>query len=134
VGPGRETIQNLFDILMDQRMVGDFLLKVLKFAGRGQVSVNKQVRCLQETGFRSKIFYRIAAIPQDSVFAVQVSDGTGSGAGILKTGIQGNVSALSSQFADINSLLLLATFYDRAFIGFSIYFDFGSVIGHVLNG
>ena len=64
----------LAHVLMDERVIGDFVHPLVELGLGGQVAVNEQVGHLKVGGLFGQLLDGIAAVPEDAVF-VDVSEG-----------------------------------------------------------
>ena len=74
VGVTAEAAQEVVDLLMDHRVIGDGLVEGYHLLGRGQFAMEEQVADFKEIAVLRQIFDRIAAVQQNTFIAVDVSD------------------------------------------------------------
>src|SRR5690606_2855044 len=85
---------------------------------------NQKKRGFYECGFFRQLLNRVPAVPQNSSFAIDKGNRTGTGTSIAISGINGHITGLCSELTDIYCLLIFATNDDWQLAGFSIYFQF----------
>jgi len=66
VGVVVETIDELLDVLVDERVVGDELHPLVELVPGGELPVGQEVGDLQEAGLLRQLFDGIAAVPEDA--------------------------------------------------------------------
>ena len=105
---------------MHQGVVRDAVLEVLELLGIRKVAVDQEVRDLNERSVFGQFFDGVTAVTKDSVFPVEVSNGTLRGSGVFESVIQRDVTRLHAQLGDVNGFLLFRTFDYWEFIRFPI--------------
>jgi hypothetical protein len=79
--------------------VGELLQLLL----RGQLTVDQQVRHLDERRVLRELFDRVTAVAQDSLFTVDVRDRRSRGAGVDETRVVRDVTGLGEQFPKLDT-------------------------------
>jgi hypothetical protein len=92
-----KTLNELLQVLVQERVVGDLEHPGVQLVLGRQLPVEQQIRHLEEAGVLSELFDRIAAVLQDSDVAVDVGDRTPARRRIDEPWIVGRESRLVVQ-------------------------------------
>src|SRR5215216_6014686 len=71
-----KTLNELLQVLVQERVVGDLVHPSVQLVPGRQLAVEQQIRHLEEAGVLGKLFDRIAAVLQNSNVSVDVGDRT----------------------------------------------------------
>src|SRR6058998_151415 len=87
MGVVMEPIDEFLDAFVDDRVVGDVVYPRVELRRGGQLAVEQQVRRFQERAARGQLLDRIAAVAQDPLVAVDVTDRTAARRGVQEPGV-----------------------------------------------
>src|SRR5262245_55719596 len=79
-----EAVNELFDVLMNDRVKSNIMRPLFELCFRGKLPVKNQVGCLEISTLLRQLFDRITSILQDSSFSINKSNLTLTGRGIHK--------------------------------------------------
>src|SRR3972149_9499204 len=82
VGVILKALHELLDVLVDVGVVGDVVGPLVKLVAGGQLTEENEIRRLQEVGALGQLLDGVAAVLEDTAFAVDVRDGAAAGSGI----------------------------------------------------
>src|ERR1051325_10190334 len=69
-----KAVDELFDVLVNDRVVSDVVHPLLELRGLGQLAEEQQVRGLEERAALRQLLDRIAAVAEDAAVAVDEAD------------------------------------------------------------
>ena len=85
-----------------------------------QFTVNQEPGGFGEGCLFGKVFDAVAAVTQNSLFAVHVSDGAAGATGIQVAVIQGHQAGFLAEFADVETVFVFSTFNNRELDALSV--------------
>jgi len=77
-----ETVDELLDVLVHQRVDGDVVNPLALLGARGQLTVDEQVRGLEIGAVLGELLDRVAAVEEDAAIAVDIRDAARAGRGV----------------------------------------------------
>src|SRR3972149_5112229 len=81
VGIVLQALHELLDVLVDVGVVGDVVGPLVELVAGGQLTEENEIRRLQEVGVLGQLLDGVAAVFEDTAFAVDVGDGAAAGRG-----------------------------------------------------
>lgn len=105
VGVTREALVEVLDVLVQQGVLRDVVLERRELVDGRQLAVDQQVGDLQEGGALGQLLDRVAAVPQDARFAVQVGNGGFVRGGVAVTAVQCHQTGLGTELPDVEALV-----------------------------
>ncbi|CAB4757798.1 unannotated protein [freshwater metagenome] len=105
MGVAGEAVEEPAQILVQHRVLAYTRLEVVELGLRWQLTVDEQVRGLEERGLLGQLFDRIAAVAQDARVTVDIGDRRGAGRRIEEAMIEGDPARLLQQGPDVQAAL-----------------------------
>ncbi|MPM32091.1 hypothetical protein SDC9_78650 [bioreactor metagenome] len=97
----REATEQVAHPLVQEHVVDQLVLELLHLLLGGQLAVEDQPHHLDEGALLRELLDRVAAVPQDALFAVDEGDLRPARGGVAEGLVQGDVPGLGAQLADV---------------------------------
>ncbi len=120
VGVAPEPAEEVGDLLVQHRVIGDVFLELALLLARRQFAVEQQVADLHEVGMFGQVLNRNTAIQQDARVTVDVGDLGLATAGRCETRVVGKAIRFRVEFTHVDDGGADAGVHDRQFIGFAV--------------
>ncbi len=115
-GVGRELVEEMDHVLVDEGMLFEQGAETLQFLAVGQLVVQEQVGHLDEQAARGQVLDGVAAVQEQPLVAVQVGDRAAAGGGVLVAGVEHGVAGVLQEAADVDGPVALHPFDDRQLV------------------
>ena len=136
MGSRRHFAEEVQQVLVQQGIFGQERAEMAQLFLIREFTVNQEPCGLRERRLFSEILDGITAIAQNSLFAIDVCDGTLGTTGIEVTVVQRDQSSILAEFAYIKTMFVFSTSYNGKFVLLSVVIQY-CCIGHkssVLRG
>jgi hypothetical protein len=115
-----ERVENAFEVLVDERVVGDGGLERFELALRGELAVQQEVRRLEVARLLRQLLDRIAAVFEDALVAVDVRDRAAAGGRVHERRVVGHQPEVVFGCFDLAQIGGLdRAFFDGNFVRFA---------------
>src|SRR5262245_19619111 len=101
---------------------GEPVGKLSQLRARWQSAPDEQERDFNEGGFLGQFLNGNAAIPQNSFFAVNESDGASAGPSVAVAFVECDATGVTAQLRDVDAAFLFRSFHDGELESFSVEF------------
>ena len=113
VGVHRERVEEVAELLADERVALDLVDPCVQLLGRRQLALDQEVGDFEERRALGKFLDRVAAVAQDPVVAVEVCDGASGGRRVRISVVERNQPRVLEQRRDVDRRLSLGRGLDR---------------------
>ena len=101
-------------------MLGYLIFEAIEFSLGRQGAINQQISYFEEARFFGQLLNGIAAVAENAFFAVEEGDGTFGSASIFVARIEGYVTGLVAQLADVKCFFVFGAFDNGQDNGFAV--------------